>query len=179
MAAKKVTFNEELAAARESLSQPETMETLTIESYKEEVKKYLPKVIARQSVVNIPHHQAVEVEMRTVKDFQLAIVKIKRNQRERVLIEQSLSTVRISIVFQHVNNTHEIMMKSFNSTRDESPGADKFVILRQTPVEGYDISFLLTSQEPQNRTPLADFVVNFLQKMEDNIEAQINAALAD
>jgi len=63
-------------------------------------------------------------------------VIISRNEKERVLIEASINSVRISIAIKQADDIERILVHKF--TRFLMMRADNFVILRRKPVTSVD-----------------------------------------
>lgn len=80
----------------------------------------------------IERHNKPEVEVRTSKELLLNPVVISRNDKERVLIEASINSVRISIAIKQADDIERILVHKF--TRFLMMRADNFVILRRRPV---------------------------------------------
>lgn len=139
----------------------------------------------------VERHNKPEIEVRTSKELLLNPVVVSRNERERVLIEASVNSVRISIAIKQADELEKIFAKKF--TRFLMMRADNFVILRRKPVStnesksttgsmnsnmdsteppvGYDVSFLITNfhTEDMYRSKLIDFVVHVIQEIDKEI----------
>jgi len=133
----------------------------------------------------IERHNKPEVEVRTSKELLLNPVIISRNERERVLIEASVNSVRISIAIKQADDIEKILVHKF--TRFLMMRADNFVILRRKPVSmdknpdqengvdqppvSYDVSFLITNfhTESMYRYKLIDFIIHFMEEIDKEI----------
>lgn len=146
----------------------------------------------------VERHNKPEIEVRTSKELLLNPVVVSRNEKERVLIEASVNSVRISIAIKQADELEKIFAKKF--TRFLMMRADNFVILRRKPVAsnessktattntlsnnnsssldsstepplGYDVSFLITNfhTEDMYRSKLIDFVVHVIQEIDKEI----------
>lgn len=141
----------------------------------------------------VERHNKPEVEVRGNKELLLNPVTISRNEKERVLIEPSINSVRVSIAIKQADDIERILVHKF--TRFLMMRADKFVILRrkplavndtksdtnnhvdekashqQQPPNGYDISFLITNihTEQMNRFKLIDFIIHFMEEIDKEI----------
>ena len=137
----------------------------------------------------IERHNKPEIEVRTSKEVLLNPVIISRNERERVLIEASINSVRISIAIKQADDIEGILVHKF--TRFLMMRADNFVILRRKPVSlesssnknhveqngdeeppaNYDISFLITNfhTESMYRYKLIDFIIHFMEEIDKEI----------
>lgn len=84
---------------------------------------------------------------------------ISRNEKEQVLIEASINSVRMSIRIKQQDDIERILCHKF--TRFMMMRAENFVILRRKPVQGYDISFLITNfhSETMLKHKLVDFII--------------------
>jgi actin related protein 2/3 complex subunit 4 len=90
----------------------------------------------------VERHNKPEVEVRQSKELLLKPIKIARNENEMVLIEPSVNSVRLSVCIKQADEIEEILTRKF--TRFLCQRAEQFVILRRKPLQGYDISFLIT-----------------------------------
>ncbi|VEL28204.1 unnamed protein product [Protopolystoma xenopodis] len=77
-------------------------------------------------------HNKPEVEVKTSKELLLNPVVISRNEKERVLVEGSVNSVRISICIKQSDEIERLLCHKF--TRFMMMRADDFVILRRKPV---------------------------------------------
>jgi len=84
----------------------------------------------------IERHNKPEIEVRSSKELILNPVIISRNDKERVLIEASVNSVRISIAIKQADEIEKILVHKF--TRFLMMRADNFVILRRKPVTNID-----------------------------------------
>lgn len=81
--------------------------------------------------------------MKTSKELLLTPLVISRNEREKVLIETSVNSVRISIAVKQADDIEEILCAKF--MRFMMMRAENFVILRRKPVQvGSRFAFTLT-----------------------------------
>ena len=73
---------------------------------------------------------------RANRELQLTPVVVARTERERVLVEASVNSVRISLGIKQADDLERVLCKKF--TGYMAKRADKFQILRRKPaVEGY------------------------------------------
>lgn len=107
--------------------------------------------------------------MKSSKELILNPVVISRNEKERVLIETSVNSVRISISIKQADEIEKILCHKF--TRFMMMRAENFIILRRKPIEGYDISFLITNfhTEQMYKHKLVDFVIHFMEEVDKEI----------
>lgn len=105
----------------------------------------------------VERHNKPEIEVRSSKELLLNPVIISRNERERVLIESSINSVRISIAIKQADDIESILAHKF--TRFMMMRADNFVILRRKPVK---MSFVTNNGQyygtlSLNRTPTGSY----------------------
>ncbi|KAF6768818.1 hypothetical protein EG68_10545 [Paragonimus skrjabini miyazakii] len=117
----------------------------------------------------VERHNKPEVEMKTCKELLLHPVVISRNDKERVLIEGSINSVRISIAIKQADEIEKLLCRKF--TRFMMMRAEDFVILRRKPVPGYDISFLITNfhTEQMSKAKVVDFIITFMDEIDKEI----------
>jgi actin related protein 2/3 complex subunit 4 len=70
---------------------------------------------------------------RTSKELLLTPVVISRNEKEKVLIEPSINSVRISIAVKQADEIERILCHKF--MRFMMMRAENFIVLRRKPVE--------------------------------------------
>lgn len=107
--------------------------------------------------------------LRSSKELLLQPVTISRNEKEKVLIEGSINSVRVSIAVKQADEIEKILCHKF--MRFMMMRAENFFILRRKPVEGYDISFLITNfhTEQMYKHKLVDFVIHFMEEIDKEI----------
>ncbi|KYQ99933.1 actin related protein 2/3 complex [Tieghemostelium lacteum] len=117
----------------------------------------------------VERHNKPEVEIKTSKELVLTPVTICRTKSEKVLIETSINSVRLSVCIKKSDEVDIILAKKF--VRFLVQRAERFVILRRKPVEGYDISFLITNFHTDNmfKHKLIDFIIQFLEDIDKEI----------
>lgn len=118
----------------------------------------------------VERHNKPEIEIKNSKELLLNPVIISRNEKERVLIETSINSVRISVAIKQSDDIERILAHKF--TRFMMMRADNFVILRRKPSDpNYDISFLVTNfhVESMYRYKLIDFIIHFLEEIDREI----------
>ena len=111
-----------------------------------------------------------EVEFQDNPKLLMKPLTICRSDQEKVLIESSINSVRISVCIKK-NQEIEIllthMLDRFLSLR-----ADKFQIMRKKPAhEGYDFSFLVTDYHLQKykKCELINFILEFIGGIDKEI----------
>jgi len=117
----------------------------------------------------VERHNKPEVEARTHKELLLTPVVISRSKHERVLIEGSINSVRVSVKIKQIDEIEQILTKKF--TRFLMMRAEHFIVLRRKAAEGYDLSFLVTNfhVEAMIRHKLIDFIIEFLEDVNKEI----------
>lgn len=117
----------------------------------------------------VERHNKPEVEIRSSKEVLLSPVVVSRNEKERVLIEGSINSLRISIGIKQADEIEKILCHKF--MRFMMMRAENFVVLRRKPVEGYDVSFLVTNfhTEQMYKHKLVDFIIQFMEEIDKEI----------
>ena len=118
---------------------------------------------------HVERHNKPEVEVKGSKELLLNKITICRNKQEKCLIEPSVNSVRISIGIKQADEIETILCHKF--TRFLMQRAEKFVILRRVPIEGFDISFLITHKHLEDmwKHKLVDFVIQFMEEIDKEI----------
>uniref|UniRef100_A0A2P2LFJ6 Actin-related protein 2/3 complex subunit 4 n=1 Tax=Rhizophora mucronata TaxID=61149 RepID=A0A2P2LFJ6_RHIMU len=111
----------------------------------------------------VERHNKPEVELKTSPELLLNPILICRNEAEKCLIETSINSLRISLKVKQADELENILRKKF--LRFLSMRAEAFQVLRRKPVQGYDISFLITNYhcEEMQKQKLIDFIVQFME----------------
>ncbi|KAK2993291.1 hypothetical protein RJ640_022130 [Escallonia rubra] len=119
----------------------------------------------------VERHNKPEVELKYVTSPELLLnpVLICRNEAEKCLIETSINSLRISLKVKQADELENILTKKF--LRFLSMRAEAFEVLRRKPVQGYDISFLITNYhcEEMQKHKLIDFIVQFMEDIDKEI----------
>eukprot|EP01080_Neovahlkampfia_damariscottae_P008760 gene8760-708_t len=118
----------------------------------------------------VERHNVPEVESGTSEELLLKPVTIAKEASEKVLIEGSINSLRLSIMFKKQDPLEEMLAKKY--MRFLMQRAEQFMILRRKPVEGYDISILITNfnNEKMYKDKLIDFVLHFMQDIDKDIK---------
>lgn len=132
---------------------------------------------------DIPDTSLVRVRLSSgSKEVLLQPLTISRNENERVLIEASVNSIRLSIKIKQADEIERILCNGF--TRFMMQRAESFIVLRRKPVKvrtteslhfyasvhyatmhqrskGYDISFLITNNHTDTmlKHKIVDFIV--------------------
>jgi hypothetical protein len=111
----------------------------------------------------VERHNKPEVEAGTSKELLLNPVTICRTPQEKCRIEGSINSIRISLSFQKNDDLEILLARRY--MRFLMQRAEHFLILRRKPVDGFDISFLITNfhTEDMYKDKLIDFVINFMK----------------
>jgi len=117
----------------------------------------------------VERHNKPEIEVQESPELLLNPVIVSRNDKEKVLIESSINSVRISIAIKQADEIEKLLCNKFNKFMMRR--AENFVILRRKKIEGYDISFLITNfnTEVMLRHKVVDFIINFMEEIDKEI----------
>jgi len=117
----------------------------------------------------IERHNKPEVEARMNRELLLNPLVISRNEKERVLVEGSINSVRISIVLKKSDEVEVALVDRFS--RFLAQRAEDFVILRRAPIKDYDVSFLITNFHLEDlwKHKLVDFLIHFLEDIDSDV----------
>jgi actin related protein 2/3 complex subunit 4 len=119
----------------------------------------------------VERHSKPEVEAQTSPELLLNPILICRDEQERVLIETSVNSVRVSICFRHGDSMGEIIARKYVGFLSQR--ATQFHILRRKPIAGYDISFLITNEEAEtmHKHKIIDFIIQFISDIDKDLTA--------
>ncbi|KAJ6442234.1 ARP2/3 complex [Purpureocillium lavendulum] len=114
-------------------------------------------------------HNVPEIEAQTSPEVLLTPLTIARNENERVLIEPSINSIRISIKIKQADEIEHILVHKFTPFLTQR--AESFFILRRKPIKGYDISFLITNfhTDEMLKHKLVDFIIQFMEDVDKEI----------
>jgi actin related protein 2/3 complex, subunit 4 len=114
-------------------------------------------------------HNVPEIEAMSSPEALLNPLTVSRNEHERVLVEPSVNSVRVSIRIKQADEIEHILVHKF--TRFLTQRAESFFILRRKPIKGYDISFLITNfhTEQMLKHKLVDFIIQFMEEVDKEI----------
>ncbi|KIM29785.1 hypothetical protein M408DRAFT_328613 [Serendipita vermifera MAFF 305830] len=143
----------------------------SLRPYLAAVRSTLTAALALENFASqvVERHNLPEVEAATSGEVLLNPLTISRNEKEQVLIEPSINSVRMSIRIKQQDDIERILCHKF--TRFMMMRAENFVILRRKPVQGYDISFLITNfhSETMLKHKLVDFIIQFMEEVDKEI----------
>ncbi|KAK0485861.1 actin-like protein ARPC3 [Armillaria novae-zelandiae] len=154
-----------LAAVRSTLTA-----ALTLESFSSQVVERHNKPEVETSSAPLPCHNLLLNSLRRgSKEVLLNPLIISRNENERVLIEPSINSIRLSIKIKQADEIERILCHKF--TRFMMQRAESFIVLRRKPVQGYDISFLITNthSETMLKHKIVDFIIEFMKEVDREI----------
>ncbi|GBG69648.1 hypothetical protein CBR_g4477 [Chara braunii] len=143
----------------------------TMRPYLSSIRETLNTALCLQNFPcqEVERHNKPEIEFQTSPELLLDPIIICRNESERVLIERSINSVRISVKVKQADELENILAKKF--LRFLSLRAETFEVLRRKAVDGYDISFLITNFhcEQMNKNKIIDFIVQFVEDIDKEI----------
>lgn len=98
-------------------------------------------------------------------------ITITRSERECMYIEPAINSCRISIKIKQADDLERLLAGKF--TRFLMQRAEQFQIVRKRPLEGYDITLLVTSKQLDelNKQKLIDFIIQFMEDVDKEISA--------
>ncbi|EFJ52812.1 actin-related protein ArpC4 [Volvox carteri f. nagariensis] len=141
---------------------------LSLRPYTNNIRTELNKALCIQSFAcqNVERHDKPEVESRDNPELLLPPVTITRSEKERCLIEASINSVRVSLRLGQMDMLEEELVKMY--LRFLMQRAELLEVARRVPVEGYDVSFLITDQHLRvyGKQRLLDFMVAFIEEMD-------------
>ncbi|KAJ5078783.1 arp2/3 complex 20 kd subunit [Anaeramoeba ignava] len=145
----------------------------TLKPYLDCIRSTLTASLCLQSFSSqeVERHNKPEVESQKSKELICKPVKICRTEKEMCLIETSINSIRVSISLKKSDEVEEILTEKF--MRFLMIRAENFLILRRKPIQGYDISFLITNTHTEEmfKHKLVDFIVHFLTEIDAEISS--------
>ncbi|EDQ84098.1 uncharacterized protein MONBRDRAFT_39386, partial [Monosiga brevicollis MX1] len=145
--------------------------THSLQPYLDAVRHTLTAAMCMEnfSSQHVERHNKPEIEVASSKELLMNPVVVSRSEKERVCIEASINSVRISIAIKQADEIEKILCKKF--MRFMMMRAENFFVLRRKPIEGYDISFLITNfhTEQMYKHKLVDFVIQFMTDIDKEI----------
>jgi len=148
-----------------------TAQANTLKPYLDAIRSTLTAAICLQnfSSQEVERHNKPEVESRQSTELLLNPVTIARSEEEKVLIEGSVNSVRVSVRIKKSDELDRVLARRF--LRFLTQRAENFIILRRKPIEGYDISFLVTNfhTETMFKHKVVDFIIQFMQDIDAEI----------
>jgi len=115
------------------------------------------------------------------KELILNPILIARDDKQQCLIEPSINSIRVSIKIKQNDNLEAVLVEKFS--RALAMRAEEFIVLRRKPVEGYNISFLITNFHLENmkKDELIAFIIHFMKEIDAEISTMklnVNARAA-
>ncbi len=110
-------------------------QSATLKPYLLAVKRTLQAAMCLEnfSSQKVERHNKPEVEVKESSELLLTPVIISRNEKERVLIESSINSVRVSIAIKQADEIEKLLCHKFMGFMMRR--AENFVILRRKPIE--------------------------------------------
>ncbi|XP_049851479.1 actin-related protein 2/3 complex subunit 4-like [Schistocerca gregaria] len=143
----------------------------TLAPYLTTIRYTLTAAMCLQSFASqdVERHNKPEIEAGSSPEVLLNPVIISRNVQEKVLIEASVNSVRVSVCLKQADDLEKLLTKKY--MRFLAQRAENFVVLRRKPIKGYDISFLITNThtELMYKHKLVDFIIQFIQDIDSEI----------
>jgi len=143
----------------------------TIKKYLEAVRATLQAAMCVENFSSqvVERHNKPEIEVGGNPELLLNPVVVSRNENEKVLIEGSINSVRVSIKIKQSDAIETILCKKL--MRFMMQRAENFRVLRRKAIEGYDISFLITNfhTEDMYKHKIVDFVIQFMEDIDKEI----------
>jgi actin related protein 2/3 complex subunit 4 len=117
----------------------------------------------------VERHNKPEVEEQTSPEVLGNPMLICRDDQQRCLIEPSVNSVRVSLTFRMSDATAKMIGEKYVGFLQKRAGS--FHILRRKPLDGYDVSFLITNEqgETMHKHKIIDFIVQFVADVEKDI----------
>jgi len=115
-------------------------------------------------------HNKPEIEMPSAKEVIMTPYILSRSEGEKVMIEPSINSIRLSVRVQQPDSLTSVLVDRY--ARFLMLRAEQFKILRRKPMDGYDVSFLITNTHMETflREQLVDFLVDFIA----TVDAQVS-----
>ncbi|RZF38778.1 hypothetical protein LSTR_LSTR008148 [Laodelphax striatellus] len=111
-----------------------------------------------------------EVEIRLSPELLLRPVVISRSMTEKVLIEGSINSARVSICVKQADDMEKWICKTF--IKFMTKRAEDFRVLRRKAIPGYDISFLITNRHTDYlpKRKIVGLVLDFMQEINKEVK---------
>ena len=110
-----------------------------------------------------------EIEFSDNAELLLKPILICRNEHEKCWIETSINSVRVSFKVKQTDQLDALLVRKYMAFLMQR--AEALGILRRVPVEGYDVSFLITNFHCQQyvKHKLISFICHFIQDINAEI----------
>eukprot|EP01013_Petalomonas_cantuscygni_P037350 TRINITY_DN68159_c0_g1_i1.p1 TRINITY_DN68159_c0_g1~~TRINITY_DN68159_c0_g1_i1.p1 ORF type:complete len:176 (+),score=32.22 TRINITY_DN68159_c0_g1_i1:163-690(+) len=119
---------------------------------------------------DVERHNVPEVEVRASADVLLNPIVIAKDKEEKVLIEPSINSVRVSVCWKKSDETDRLLAETYAAFLARR--ASQFMIMRRKPLEGWDISFLICTEHTETMLAhkLVDWIVEFLKEVNKDMK---------
>ena len=152
-------------------STPQRPDNTPLSQYLKTIRLELERSLCLRNFASqiIERHNKPEVEIRSSKELLLEPVIIQKNAEERIQIEPSINSTRISIRVKQSDEMEVVLVDRFSRFIEQR--AEEFGILRRVSVEGYDLSFLVCNLhlEEMRKQKLIDFLLYFLEEINSEV----------
>lgn len=142
-----------------------------LSTYIKQIRAELEKSLCLRNFASqlIERHNKPEVETRSNKELLLEPVIINKNTDERIMIETSINSTRISIRVKQSDELELVLVDRFSRFLEQR--AEEFGILRRISIDGYDISFLIIHShiEDMKKHKLIDFIIHFIEEINSEV----------
>jgi len=107
----------------------------------------------------VERHNKPEIEVRESPELLLNPVMISRNEKERVLIEPSINSIRVSIAIKQADEIEKLLCHKFTSFMMRR--AENFVILRRKKIEDTTLASWLPISIPKRCIAINSLILWF------------------
>merc|ERR1719150_28894 len=147
------------------------MASSSMKNYLEAVRHTLDAALCLTNFPSqlVERHNKPQVEVAKCPELLNTPVTIARTDKEKVMIEGSINSLRMSIKIKQLDDVEEWITDRF--MRFLMQRAEHFDILRRKPVEGFDISFVITNKhmETMNKQKMIDFLIQFMTDIDKEL----------
>eukprot|EP00929_Paragymnodinium_shiwhaense_P121010 TRINITY_DN9312_c0_g1_i1.p1 TRINITY_DN9312_c0_g1~~TRINITY_DN9312_c0_g1_i1.p1 ORF type:complete len:174 (+),score=42.21 TRINITY_DN9312_c0_g1_i1:142-663(+) len=144
----------------------------SLKPYLDAIRSTLHAALCLQSYPSqvVERQERPEIEFGDTPSVLPRALHIARDENERCLIEPSVNSCRVSIKVRQSDDTERMLCRKF--ARFFTQRAEHFVVLRRKPVEGYDISFLITNTHLEElvKEKVIDFIIEFMEDIDKEIK---------
>ena len=122
-------------AAKQSPANSPPLQSQSLRPYLSCVRSTLTAALSLSNFASqaSERHNVPEIEANTSPELILNPLTVARNQEERVLVEPSVNSVRVSIRIKQADEIEHILVHKF--TRFLTQRAEPFFILRRKPID--------------------------------------------
>ncbi|KAF1742149.1 hypothetical protein MXB_5305 [Myxobolus squamalis] len=148
--------------------------SITTKAYLSTVRQTLVAALCLENFSSqvVERHNKPEIEIKSSKEVLLTPLIVARNEKERVMVEGSINSLRINIGVKQADDIERMLCSKFMAFLCRR--AENFKVLRRKPTKGYDISFLLTNfhTEQMYKDKIVDFIITFMEEIDREISEQ-------